>query len=247
MGPVKTPLVVIPTYNESENIGSLVTTVLASDVRLQVLVVDDNSPDNTADEVLRVGQNNATPRVFLELRPRKLGLGSAYVHGLNWGLARGYDFLIQMDADGSHDPVYLATMLRLAEEYDFVVGSRYIPGGSTLNWGLGRRFLSRFGSFYARAVLGVDIADLTGGFNGWSAGVLRKIRLENARSDGYSFQIEMKYRAHKFGFKHVEFPIRFVDRRVGQSKMSASIAFEACWRVWEFRFSQGRTGSLPSR
>jgi dolichol-phosphate mannosyltransferase len=233
------PLVVIPTYNERENITRLIPAILETDGRIHVLVIDDGSPDNTAEAVLDTIQNYPGARVFLESRPAKLGLGSAYVHGFQWGLSRQYDFLIQMDADWSHRPHHLETMLSLVEQTDFVVGSRYVPGGGVLNWGAGRRLLSKLGSWYSRLILGMNLSDFTGGFNGWPARVLRAIGLETLRSDGYSFQIELKYRAHLLGYRHIEFPILFDERRAGRSKMSAAIAFEAGWRVWQFRLKRG--------
>jgi dolichol-phosphate mannosyltransferase len=228
-------LVIIPTYNERDNIAQLIPVVLDTDRRFHILIVDDGSPDCTADAVLGLMKGNGAQRLFLQSRPGKMGLGSAYVHGLKWGLSNAYDFMIQMDADWSHDPKYLQKMLRLAETADFVIGSRYAPGGGTLNWGAGRKLLSQFASLYCRLILGVDIADFTGGFNGWSDNVLREINLDAVRSDGYSFQIELKYKAHRLGFRHVELPIIFNERRAGKSKMSASIAIEACWRVWQFK------------
>jgi dolichol-phosphate mannosyltransferase len=234
------PLVVIPTYNECDNISRLVPAVLDADAGLHVLVVDDGSPDDTAGAVSELKDKEYAERVFLNCRPGKQGLGRAYVDGFNWGLTKGYDFLIEMDGDWSHHPRYLGRMLELATEADFVVGSRYISDGGTLNWGAGRRILSRFGSLYSRLILGVGIADFTGGFNGWSAEVLRKINLSTLRSNGYSFQIELKYRAHKLGFRHAEFPIIFDERRAGESKMSFSIALEALWRVWGLRFFSDR-------
>lgn len=235
------PLVVIPTYNERDNMPLLIPAVLGEDSSLHVLVVDDGSPDETAGAVLEL-KREYSGRVFLNSRPGKRGLGSAYVDGFNWGLANGYDFLIEMDGDWSHHPAYLGKMLQLADEADFVIGSRYIRHGGTLNWGAGRRVLSKFGSLYSRVILGVGIADFTGGFNGWSADVLRKIGLSTLRSNGYSFQIELKYRAHKFGFQHVEFPIIFDERRAGKSKMSLIIALEALWRVWGLRFFRNEIG-----
>ncbi len=232
------PLVIIPTYNECDNVGRLIPEVLGVDSRLHILVVDDGSPDGTADAVRKLIGEGYRTRLDLKTRPGKLGLGSAYVAGFNWGMSLGHDFLIQMDADWSHRPKYLGTMLRLAQEYDFVVGSRYVPGGGTLNWGLGRRLLSKFGNIYAQVLLGVKLADFTGGFNGWSGNLLQRIKLDAIRSDGYSFQIEMKYRAHRLGSAHVEFPIVFDERRAGKSKMSAAIALEACWRVWELRLKK---------
>jgi len=234
------PLVVIPTYNERENMSRLIPAVLGADTSLHVLVVDDGSPDDTAGVILELMEKEYAGRVFLNSRLRKQGLGRAYVDGFNWGLENGYDFLIEMDGDWSHHPRYLGAMLRLAKEADFVIGSRYVPDGGTLNWGIGRQVLSKFGSLYSRLILGVRIADFTGGFNGWSAEVLRKIDLDTLRSNGYSFQIELKYRADKLGFSHTEFPIIFDERRAGKSKMSVSISLEALWRVWGLRFFGNR-------
>ena len=228
------PLVIIPTYNERENIQRLIPEILNIDERIHVLVVDDGSPDGTAEEVSSLIAS-FPGRALLSRRPGKMGLGSAYVHGFLQGLDKGYDFFIQMDADWSHHPRYLPEMVRLAGEADFVIGSRYVSGGGTLNWGLGRRIISRFGSLYARTVLGVKIADFTGGFNGWSADTLRGVDVRSLRSNGYSFQIELKYRAHRLGFRRREFPIFFDERRSGKSKMSPAIALEAFWRVWELR------------
>ena len=236
--PVK-PLVVIPTYNERDNISSLIPEILQIDTKFHLLVVDDGSPDGTADAVVELKRTLGPERVFVLSRPAKLGLGKAYLEGFAWGVGKGYDFLIEMDGDWSHDPKYLGDMLRLAREADFVIGSRYVPGGGTVNWGLGRRALSRFGSLYSRSILGVPIGDFTGGFNGWSAEVLRKIGLDTVQSNGYSFQIELKYRAHRLGFAHREFPIVFRERQSGRSKMSAAIALEAFWRVWVLRLRSG--------
>jgi dolichol-phosphate mannosyltransferase len=233
--PVK-PLVIIPTYNERDNIGNLIPAILHVHDTVHILIVDDASPDDTAGAVVHLQEHGCGGRLFLSSRPGKLGLGNAYVHGFNWGLSAGYDFLVQMDADWSHPPEYLKTMLQLAAETDFVVGSRYIPGGGTLNWGAGRRFLSEFGSWYSRVILRTHFSDFTGGFNGWSAKVLRDVGINTLRSNGYTFQIELKYRADKRGFRHLEFPIVFDERRAGSSKMSAAIAFEAFWRVWQLRF-----------
>ncbi len=235
------PLVIIPTYNERDNVSNLIPAILATDARLHVLIVDDASPDGTAEEILRLKQNRDASRIHLHIRPKKLGLGSAYVLGFKWGLAHGYDFLIQMDADWSHNPKDLRTMLQLAQKADFVVGSRYVSGGGTLNWSPGRKLLSKFGSAYSRWVLGSDFADFTGGFNGWSSDTLKGIGIDSLQSDGYSFQIELKYRADRLGYRHIEFPIVFTERKAGKSKMSMSIVMEACWRVWKFRFHLRRT------
>jgi dolichol-phosphate mannosyltransferase len=229
------PLVIIPTYNELANITQLIPTVLGMDDRLHMLIVDDSSPDNTGAAVLELKQKFHPDRVHLNSRPGKLGLGSAYINGFKWGIDKGYDFLIEMDGDWSHNPEDLKNMLQAAETHDFVVASRYIKGGKTLNWGLGRKLLSRFASIYSRIILGSDFSDFTGGYNGWSSTLLQAIDVTSLRSDGYSFQIELKYLSDKLGFRHKEIPITFTERRAGKSKMSAAIAVEACWRVWKFR------------
>ena len=237
MRQVSKPLVILPTFNEKANVLGLIPAILSMDSRLHVLVVDDNSPDGTADAVRELMARLKDRRLFLETRTGKLGLASAYLHGFSWALTAGYDFMIEMDADWSHQPKYLKQMLAQAPEFGFVIGSRYIPGGGTLHWGFARRLLSRLGSRYARWVLGVEIADFTGGFNGWHADVIQRVCIDSIRSDGYSFQIELKCRAVQSGFAHREFPIVFDERRAGKSKMSAAIACEAVWRIWTFRAS----------
>jgi dolichol-phosphate mannosyltransferase len=182
------PLVIIPTYNERANIAQIIPAILQVDDRLHVLIVDDASPDNTGKAVLDLKATAYPDRVNLHSRLGKRGLGSAYVDGFNWGLERGYDFLIQMDADWSHNPADLEKMLESAGRFDFVVASRYVQGGSTLNWGFGRKSLSRLASVYSRLILGSDFADFTGGFNGWSGRLLQAINVDSLRSDGYSFQ-----------------------------------------------------------
>jgi dolichol-phosphate mannosyltransferase len=228
-------LIVVPTYNEIENIEALLRAVLAvTPDEVHVLVVDDGSPDGTGRKVDEL----AAPfrRIHALHRSGKQGLGTAYVAGFRWGMEKGYDALVEMDADFSHDPGYLSEMLRrLNSEADVVIGSRYVLGGGTKNWGLGRKILSRGGSLYSRLILGAPIQDFTGGFNGWRRKVLESVDIGSLRSDGYSFQIELKYRAFLRGFKLVEFPIVFVDRKVGYSKMSKKIVFEALRRVWAFR------------
>jgi dolichol-phosphate mannosyltransferase len=231
------PLVIVPTYNERGNVPQLVPEILRVDPRLHVLVVDDASPDGTALVVQQMISSMPDNRLFLETRRGKRSLAGAYIHGFKWALSRDYDFLIEMDADWSHQPKYLKEMLALAPEFGFVIGSRYVPGSGSLNWGLARRVLSRFGSRYARWVLGVGIADFTGGFNGWHPDVIQRVCIDSIRSDGYSFQIELKCRAVQSGFAHTEFPIVFDERRAGKSKMSAAIACEAVWRIWTFRAS----------
>jgi dolichol-phosphate mannosyltransferase len=236
------PLVIIPTYNERDNISEIIPAILGADARLHVLIVDDSSPDKTADEVSKLAKTSCSSRLFLMTRPGKLGLGSAYVRGFKWGIKRGYDFLIQMDADWSHNPADLSRMLSLAETHDFVIGSRYVAGGGTSNWDLRRKLLSRSASIYSRMILKSNFADFTGGFNGWTCKVLQEIDVNALQSDGYSFQVELKYRADQMGFTHKEFPIIFTERRSGKSKMSISIALEACWRVWQFRLARQKVG-----
>jgi dolichol-phosphate mannosyltransferase len=227
-------LIVVPTYNERENVRGVAERLLAALPGAEVLFVDDNSPDGTGGVLDEIAA--AQPRLHVMHRAGKLGLGTAYVEGFGWGLARGYDYLFEMDADGSHDPRYLAQMLALAEDgADVVVGSRYVPGGGTQNWGVGRKILSRGGSFYARLILGIDVRDATAGFICWRRAALEAIDLPTVTSNGYSFQIEMKYRAVRKHLRVVETPIVFVDRRVGQSKMSRAIVAEALIQVWRLR------------
>ena len=230
-------LIVIPTYNEHDNVRGVARDFLAALPGTELLFVDDNSPDGTGQLLDQLAA--AEPRIHVMHRAGKLGLGTAYVEGFGWGLARGYDYLFEMDADGSHDPKYLRGMLDLAVDgADIVVGSRYVPGGGTENWGVGRKIISRGGSLYARTILGVDVRDVTAGFVCWRRGALEAIDLSTITSNGYSFQIEMKYRAVKKGLRIVETPITFVDRRVGQSKMSRAIVAEALLKVWALRFGR---------
>jgi dolichol-phosphate mannosyltransferase len=230
-------LIVVPTYNEHDNVRGIAERLLAALPQADLLFVDDNSPDGTGAVLDELA--GGEPRLHVMHRAGKLGLGTAYIEGFTWGLSRGYAYLFQMDADGSHDPKYLAQMLALAEDgADVVVGSRYVPGGGTENWGVGRQVISRGGGLYARSVLGVDLRDLTAGFMCWRRAALEAIDLTTITSNGYSFQIEMKYRAIKHGLRVVETPIVFVDRRVGQSKMSRAIFLEALIKVWRLRFGR---------
>jgi dolichol-phosphate mannosyltransferase len=228
-------LVIIPTYNESDNLPRLVPSVLSRDPRLDILVVDDNSPDGTgrlADEIAA-----SEPRVHVLHRPGKMGLGTAYITGFHWGLERGYDALFEMDADFSHDPAHLPQFLEAIENYDVVLGSRYLQGRVTVvNWPIGRLLLSYFANVYARKVTGLPVADATGGFKCFRREVLAALDLDHVESSGYAFQIEMSFRAWKKGFKLGEIPIMFVDRDVGESKMSKKIVREAVWRVWRLRY-----------
>ncbi len=230
-------LIVVPTYNERDNVAEVVERFLAAEPAAELLFVDDNSPDGTGDVIDELA--TAEPRVHVLHRAGKLGLGTAYLDGFHWGLERGFGFLVQMDADFSHDPKYLPGMLQLARDgADMVIGSRYVAGGGTENWGIGRQMISRGGGLYARTILGVKIRDLTAGFVCWRRAGLEALDLGSIRSNGYSFQIEMKYRAVKAGLRIVETPIVFADRRVGASKMSRKIFVEALGMVWKLRLGR---------
>lgn len=227
-------LVIIPTYNERENIERLVPMVLAQDPRLDVLIIDDASPDGTGEVAERMSAED--PRVQVLRRPGKLGLGTAYLEGFRRGLEQGYAYLFEMDADFSHDPAHLPQFLGAIEKYDVVLGSRYLEGRVTVvNWPIGRLLLSYFANIYARIVTGLPIADATGGYKCFRREVLEAIDLDRVESEGYSFQIEMSFRAWKKGFRIGEIPIVFADRDVGESKMSRRIIWEAVWRVWKLR------------
>lgn len=227
-------LIVVPTYNEADNVRDIALRFLAALPVTDLLFVDDNSPDGTGKLLDDMAAKE--PRIHVMHRAGKLGLGTAYIEGFTWGLARGYDYLWEMDADGSHDPKYLPQMLALAEDgADGVIGSRYVPGGGTVNWGLGRKIISKGGGLYARTILGVDFRDVTAGFMCWRRTALEAIDLPTIKSNGYSFQIEMKYRAHQKRLRLVETPIVFEDRRAGQSKMSRAIFVEALIKVWKLR------------
>ena len=224
--------VVLPTYNERENLPSIVPAILAAAPQVDVLVVDDNSPDGTG--ALADALAAKDPRVRVLHRARKEGLGRAYLAGFAEALSRGYGRILEMDADFSHDPARLPELL--ASGKDLALGSRYVEGGGTVNWGLGRRVLSKGGSLYARLILGIPVRDLTGGFKCFRRQVLESIDLPSVRSTGYAFQIELTYRALKRGFSVGEVPIVFADRRVGKSKMNRRIVAEALWMVWKIRF-----------
>jgi dolichol-phosphate mannosyltransferase len=229
------PLVCLPTYNEAENLRPMVAAILAWVPQVDVLVVDDNSPDGTgriADAIAA-----ADPRVKVLHRAGKEGLGKAYLAAFAWALARDYGLVLEMDCDFSHDPKYLPGMLAAAERADLVLGSRYVPGGGTVNWGLGRKIMSRGGSLYARTILGLRVRDLTGGFKCFRREVLEAIDLPSVECSGYAFQIELTWRAVRKGFRVEELPIVFEDRRVGHSKMSRRILLEAVRKVWSIRFS----------
>ncbi len=241
----ETTLIVIPTYNEAQNIEPLIALVWKICPSIHILVVDDNSQDGTADLVKKV-QNVGPAQLFLLQRAGKLGLGTAYLAGFSWALERGYNAVIEMDADFSHDPEALPAMLSRLNEFDAVIGSRYTEGGGTKNWNPFRKLISRFGSLYARLILGVPLHDMTGGFNAWRREVLESIDLPTIRSEGYSFQIELKYRCHKAHKRMIEVPILFCERREGHSKMSWRIVAEAFYRVWTFRLRAQRFAAKKS-
>ena len=235
-------LVIIPTYNERENASRIIHAVLEKDHRLEVLIVDDGSPDGTAAIVEAIGAQD--PRVHILKRAKKMGLGTAYIAGFKWALERSYEYVFEMDADFSHDPAHLPEFLRAIETADLVIGSRYRDGRVTVvNWPMTRLLLSYFANIYARVVTGVPLWDLTAGFKCFRRGVLESIDLDDVRSNGYAFQIEMHFRVWRKRFRIVEMPIVFVDRTEGTSKMSKSIVREAVWMVWRLRL-WGMTGRV---
>jgi dolichol-phosphate mannosyltransferase len=226
-------LVVVPTYNERINLPLIVPLILQQDARIEVLVVDDNSPDGTgqlADEMAA-----ANRRIHVLHRPNKAGLGKAYLAGFRWALECGYDFIFEMDADFSHDPKFLPEFLQAIETADLVIGSRYRAGVNVINWPISRLLLSLGANEYARRVTGLPLTDSTGGFKCFRRRVLEAIDFEKVKSNGYSFQIEMSFRTWKQGFRLVEIPIVFTDRVEGQSKMDKRIVREAIWMVWWLR------------
>ena len=233
-------LIIIPTYNEIENIESFIEAVFLSGLRSDVLVVDDQSPDGTADQVLKMIKK-FPKRLFLESRTDKKGLGTAYVHGFKWALRRKYSYVFEMDADFSHNPKELISMMTLLKnQADLVVGSRYIKGVNVVNWPLGRILLSYFASLYVRLITGMPIKDATAGFVGYKRQVLEAIDLDQIKFVGYAFQIELKYKAWLKKFKLIEHPIIFTNRVKGKSKMNGSIIWEALFGVLFLRFFKKR-------
>ncbi len=229
-------LVIIPTYNEIENIEKMIRTVFDLPREFELLIVDDGSPDGTADKVKEL-QKEFTGKLHIEERKGKLGLGTAYIHGFKWALARDYDFIFEMDCDFSHNPKDLVRLLEACENgADVAVGSRYTKGGQVSNWPIGRILMSYFASVYVRMVLWLPVKDTTAGFKCYRKKVLQTVDLDAVRFMGYAFQIEMKYRAYKKGFKIVEVPIMFTDRVLGVSKMSTKIFKEAFVGVVQMRF-----------
>lgn len=227
------PLVVIPTYNELENISALVPRLLELDVGADVLVVDDSSPDGTGDAVRAM---EPTGRVRLLERPGKAGLGQAYVAGFRWALEHGYGPIVQMDADFSHNPKRVPELIAALDDYDLALGSRYCRGVNVVNWPLKRLLLSYFANQYTKLITGLPVNDATGGFKAFRRETLQKLDLSTIRSDGYSFQIEVTYKLYRAGCTLTEVPIIFIDRHAGTSKMNRQIVWEAVWMVWHLRF-----------
>lgn len=227
-------LICMPTYNEAENLRPIIQAIHDVVPEVHILVIDDNSPDGTGDIADELSERDE--RVHVLHRTEKAGLGQAYIAGFRWALEHDYERVVEMDADFSHQPKYLPEMIGQLDNYDVVVGSRYVAGGGTKDWGLVRKVISRGGGLYSRTILGIDVQDLTAGFVAWRAEVLEDISFEDVEASGYVFQIEMKYRAHKKGYKILEVPIVFPDRIAGESKMTPDIAAEALWRVWKIRF-----------
>jgi dolichol-phosphate mannosyltransferase len=231
---LKKVLIIIPTYNEAENISSLIPEVLEQDEMVEVLVVDDNSPDGTGEIVADLAKDN--PRIHLLERQGKMGLGSAYITGFKYALEHGYEYVIEMDADFSHSPSDIPRLLKEIKDCDLVIGSRYISGVNVVNWPIRRLLLSIFASRYVRFVTRMPVKDPTAGFKCFRREVLESLDLDNIISDGYSFQIEIHYKTWKSGWRIKEIPIVFTERRDGKSKMSKKIVWEAALIVWKLRF-----------
>jgi dolichol-phosphate mannosyltransferase len=226
-------LIIIPTYNEKENIERLILSVLQKHEAIEILVMDDNSPDGTGAIVDKIIETE--PRVHIIKRPGKMGLGSAYVTGFKYALKEGYDYIMEMDADFSHNPDDVPKLIEAAQKYDLVIGSRYCSGINIINWPIERLLISYFASKYVRIITGMPIKDPTGGFKCFNRKVLERIDLDNIHSGGYSFQIEMNYKAWLKGFRIKEVSIVFTERMNGVSKMSKKIVYEAAWMVWKLK------------
>lgn len=233
MATSKRALIIFPTYNERENIEKIVHAVLPLDARIHVLIVDDNSPDGTGDLADKLARQQSN--VFVLHREKKEGLGRAYIAGFKWAIQEGFDYIFEMDADFSHGPEYIRDFLREIQNHDLVIGSRYISGVNVINWPMSRLLLSYFANVYTRWITGLPLRDATGGFKCFRREVLEAIDLDDVKSTGYSFQIEMSMRSWKKGFRIKEIPIIFVDRIAGSSKMSRKIVREAIWMVWLLR------------
>ena len=228
-----TTIVISPTYNECKNVQSLIELILGKHPEFHLLIVDDSSPDGTANKVKELQADY--PNLHLEERPTKDGLGTAYIYGFKWAIEREYDRIVQMDADLSHDPNDVPRLVNLLDEHDLIVGSRYVEGVSVVNWPIRRLMLSYGANLYSRVITGMPIKDSTGGFKAWRREVLEELDLNAVRSQGYSFQIEMNFRTWCKGFRIKEVPIIFVDRTIGESKMSKNIVYEAIFMVWRLR------------
>ncbi|MEP0828419.1 MAG: polyprenol monophosphomannose synthase [bacterium] len=227
------PLIIFPTYNEKENIERIINAVLGQDDSIEVLVVDDNSPDGTGQIVDKLAAANR--RIHILHREKKEGLGRAYIAGFKWAIERKYDYIFEMDADFSHGPDYIPDFLEAVKENDLVIGSRYISGVNVINWPMSRLLLSYFANVYTRIITGLPVRDATGGFKCFRRQALEAIPLDSIKSNGYIFQIEVSLRIWKKGMRLKEIPIVFVDRRLGASKMSKKIVREAIWKVWYLR------------
>ena len=227
-------LVIVPTYNEAENIRRLIEEILQKNESLEMLIIDDNSPDGTGGIVEDL--MNTNKRLHLLRREAKLGLGSAYITGFKYALQKDYDYIFEMDGDFSHDPNVLPVMLEEIEGNDLVIGSRYVPGGTVINWPIRRLLLSYLASRYVKLVTGLPIKDATSGFKCYRKEVLKSLNLDKIMSDGYAFQVEIKYRIWLKKYRIKEIPIIFNDRVSGHSKMSRRIVYEAIWMVWRLRF-----------
>ncbi len=225
-------LVISPTYNEEKNIDALICQVL-DDSNYDLLIIDDNSPDGTAEKVKKFQKKYSN--LFLESREKKLGLGTAYLLGFNWAIKNGYESIVQIDADLSHDPKDISKLVNRLKNYDLVIGSRYVQGVSVVNWPIRRLILSYGANIYTKIITGIPVNDGTGGFKAWRVELLKKIKLEIVKSQGYSFQIEMNFRAWRKKARIYEEPIIFVDRTIGESKMSKKIMYEAIWIVIRLR------------
>ena len=228
-----TTIVISPTYNECKNVQSLIELILGKYPEFHLLIVDDSSPDGTANKVKELQEDY--PNLHLEERPTKDGLGTAYIYGFKWAIEREYDRIVQMDADLSHDPNDVPYLVNLLDDHDLIVGSRYVEGVSVVNWPIRRLMLSYGANLYSRVITGMPIKDSTGGFKAWRREVLEELDLNAVRSQGYSFQIEMNFRTWCKGFRIKEVPIIFVDRTIGESKMSKNIVYEAIFMVWRLR------------
>ena len=225
-------LIILPTYNESKNIVEIIKLIFKQDDSLDILVIDDNSPDGTADIVKNLKNDN----IFILERNSKKGLGSAYVEGFSWSIENNYQNIVQMDSDLSHDPKEILPMINLLKTNDLVIGSRYKGGLRVINWPVRRLYISYFANLYARIITGVPVKDLTAGFKAWRSDTLKKINFNQCSSQGYCFQIETSFRAFQKGCKLIEHPIVFTDRTVGESKMSKNVMIEAVFKVWLFGF-----------